>query len=62
MPIPVIGLVLVVLCICFTVVYFIKMMKEVNFKQNRSITVIFILSMLMILVPLRPPYMVVISG
>jgi multisubunit Na+/H+ antiporter MnhB subunit len=46
MPILVIGLVIVVLCICFTVVYLMKTGKEVNFKQNRGFAVIFILSLI----------------
>lgn len=53
MPILVIGLVLVILCVCFTVVYFKKTGKEVNFKQNRGFIVIFVLSLISLFISLK---------
>lgn len=53
MPILVIGLVLVVLYVCFTVIYIIKKRKEVNFKLNRGFTVIFVLSLISLFISLK---------
>ncbi|MGY0691862.1 hypothetical protein ACW2QC_03605 [Virgibacillus sp. FSP13] len=53
MPILVIGLVLVVLCICFTVIYLIKTGKEVNLKKNRGLTLIFVFSLISLVISLK---------
>jgi len=53
MPILVIGLVLVVICACFTVIYLKQTGKEVNFKLNRGFTVIFVLSFISLLISLK---------